>query len=238
MNFKFKALIIAAGEGTRLGIYTKTKPKSLLKILGIPIIERIILSAQKAGITDFLIVTGYMGNKISDYLKDGKKYGIRIRYIHNEAWKRPNGVSVLKAKDMLKENFILLMSDHIFHPRKLTKFLNFKLKNNECVLCVDKNTINILDIEDATKVYVKNEKVISIGKNLKRYNAIDTGMFIISPYFFKVLEKSIKNGFCSITDSVREMSKQGKMKVFESEEFWFDIDSIKDLEHAEKKLKK
>ena len=71
---------------------------------------------------------------------------------------------------------------------------------------------------------VKNEKVISIGKNLKKYNAIDTGMFIISPYFFKVLEKSIKNGFCSITDSVKEMSKQGKMKAFESKGFWFDID--------------
>lgn len=238
MNFKFKALIIAAGEGTRLGVYAKTKPKSLLKILGIPIIERIILSTQKAGITDFLIVTGYMGNKISDYLKDGKKYGVRIRYVHNEEWKRPNGVSVIKAKDMLKENFILLMSDHIFHPKKLTKFLNFKLKNNECVLCIDKNTRNILDIKDATKVYVKNEKVISIGKNLKKYNAVDTGMFIISPYFFKVLEKSIKNGFCSITDSVKEMLKQGKMKAFESEGFWFDIDSIKDLEYAEKKLKK
>ena len=236
MNFKFKALIIAAGEGTRLGVYTKTKPKSLLKIFGIPIIERIILSVQKAGITDFLIVTGYMGNKISDYLKDGKKYGVRIRYIYNKEWKKPNGVSVLKAKNMLKENFILLMGDHIFHPRKLTKFLNFKLKNSECALCVDRNTMNILDIKDATKVYVKNEKVISIGKNLKKYNAIDTGMFILSPYFFKVLEKSIKNGFCSIADSIKEMSKLGKMRAFESEGFWFDIDSIKDLEHVEKKL--
>lgn len=238
MNSRFKALIIAAGRGTRLGAYTKTKPKPLLKVLGIPIIERIILSAKKAGITDFLIVTGYRGDKIRNYLGDGKKYRVKIKYIHNKGWKNPNGVSVLRAKEMLKENFILLMCDHIFHPMKLIKFLNFKLKNNECALCVDRNIINVFDIEDTTKVYVKNWKVISIGKNLKKYNALDTGMFIISPYFFKVLEKSIKNGFYSITDSVREMSKQGKMKAFESEGFWFDIDSIKDLKHAEKKLKK
>ncbi|MCH8848119.1 MAG: hypothetical protein IIC32_03990 [Chloroflexi bacterium] len=82
------------------------------------------------------------------------------------------------------------------------------MKNNEFALCVDKNTVNILDVENATKVYLKNEKVISIGKNLKKYNAIDTGMFIISPYFFKVLEKSIKNGFCSITDSHSFSTKQ------------------------------
>ena len=76
-----KALIIAAGKGKRLKDITKKTPKPLISLLGLSLIERVILTAKQAGIDEFFIVTGYLGEKIKEKLGDGQKYGINISYI-------------------------------------------------------------------------------------------------------------------------------------------------------------
>ncbi len=108
-----KALIIAAGEGSRLGNLTKDKPKPLVRLLGLSLVERVILTAKEVGIDEFIIVIGYLGQRVKEKLGDGNRYGVKIAYIENREWERGNGVSVSKAKESLKENFVLLMSDHL-----------------------------------------------------------------------------------------------------------------------------
>lgn len=121
-----KALIIAAGRGRRLNI--KEKPKPIVRLLGLPIILRVILTAKEAGIKQFIIVTGYQGEMIKEELGDGSKYGIEIDYVENKQWERENGISVLTAKDFLKERFFLLMSDHIFDKNIIKNLINLKFK--------------------------------------------------------------------------------------------------------------
>lgn len=94
-----KALIIAAGRGRRLNI--KEKPKPIVRLLGLPIILRVILTAKEAGIKQFIIVTGYQGEMMKEELVNGSKYGIEIDYVENKQWERGNGISVLKAKKLL-----------------------------------------------------------------------------------------------------------------------------------------
>ena len=65
-----KALIIAAGRGERLRPITDRNPKPLIPILDLRLIERVILSAKKAGIKEFVIVTGYLGGKLRMFLRD------------------------------------------------------------------------------------------------------------------------------------------------------------------------
>ena len=103
---KLKALIIAAGQGTRLRSVVDTKP--LASLLGLCLIERVILTAKKSGIKEFEIVVGYQN--IREQLSDGKKYGL-IRYIQNDQWTQGNAISVLKARDRFKGSFVLLMAD-------------------------------------------------------------------------------------------------------------------------------
>ena len=98
-----KALIIAAGKGSRLKSLTIVEPKPLIQLLGLSLIERIILTARQAGIDEFVIVIGYLEGKIKDKLGDGKRYGVKITYIENLEWQRGNGVSVLKVKEFLEE---------------------------------------------------------------------------------------------------------------------------------------
>ena len=234
-----KALIIAAGRGKRLKELTKDKPKALINLLGLSLIERIILAAKKAGINEFFIVVGYLGEKIKAKLGNGEKYAVKIEYIENDEWTKGNGVSVLKAKEFLKENFILLMSDHIFEAEVLKKLKEVKLEDYGCVLCVDRNPKSYIDLEDATKVKVEKDKIIAIGKDLKDYNAIDCGIFLCSPLIFEALEESIKAGDESLSGGVKILAKREKALAFDiGDSFWIDLDTKESCRKAEELLLK
>ena len=232
-----KALIIAAGNGTRLQPYAKGRHKSLLPLLGLKIIERIILTAKETGISEFVIVIGYEGKSIRASLGDGKKYGVSISYVENKNWEKANGVSVLKAKRFFTEHFVLLMSDHIFASDTLRRIQHLHLKADESVLAVDKNLSSVNDASDTTKVVVKGNRVVSLNKNLSDYNGFDTGMFLCSPSVFKALERSVRQNKNSLSDGMRILVKERKLRSFSIRgNFWADCDTYKDLKFAEKKL--
>ena len=86
-----KALIIAAGKGSRLGGLTKNNPKPLIKLLGLSLIERVIITAKQAGIKEFVIIVGCLGDKIKEKLGDGNRYDVQINYVENTGWQKGNG---------------------------------------------------------------------------------------------------------------------------------------------------
>ena len=234
-----KALIIAAGNGTRMQPVTRGRHKSLMPLLGLKIIERVILGAKEAGISEFVIVTGYKGKKLREFLGNGAKYDISISFIQNNNWKKANGISTLAAQKHFRENFVLLMSDHVFDPKTLIRIQRLKLKNNECALAIDKNLDTVLDVEDTTKVMVKDGRAIALNKNLEVYNAYDTGMFVCSPYIFKVLAKSTKLGKNSLSHSIRVLISEGKLRTLNNKgRLWADCDTWEDIKFAEKKFLK
>ena len=238
MRDKMKALIIAAGRGERLGNLTENKPKPLLKLLGLTLIERIILTANQAGIDEFLVVTGYLGDKIKAKLGDGKNLKVKIDYIENSDWEKGNGISVLKAKDIIKENFILLMSDHIFDESILTDLKNQEITNDEVMLAIDKNieTNKSIDVDDATKVLVEDGRILDIGKTCSKYNAYDTGIFLCSPAIFSAIEESLQNDD-SLSGGIKVLANKGKVKTFDiRDNYWLDVDDKNAFIKAETKL--
>ena len=237
-----KALIIAAGQGTRLRPIGDTKP--LVSLLGLSLIERVIITAKKSGIKEFCIVTGYHGEKIREQLADGKKYGVKIEYVQNDSWTRGNAISVLKSKDHFKtESFVLLMADHNYDHRILNELLKTKIEKDECILCVDKNPGDHLNIDDATKVRTVDHRIETIGKDLSDYDCIDTGIFICNPVLFDVLEQSISNGDEGLSGGIKILAQQHKMRyMLLGDNFWIDVDDKTDRKNAEllicNKLKK
>ena len=79
-----KALIIAAGQGSRLGDSTGDKPKPLVRLLGLSLIERVVLTAKEAGINEFVVTVGYLEHEIKANLGDGKRLGVRIDYVESK----------------------------------------------------------------------------------------------------------------------------------------------------------
>ncbi|HDO19519.1 MAG TPA: hypothetical protein ENG74_02205 [Thermoplasmatales archaeon] len=232
-----KALIIAAGEGSRFGELTRSTPKPLLQVLGLTLIERCILSARDAGIEEFVVVTGYLGDKIRDKLGDGRRYGVKINYIENKEWDKGNGLSVLIAKQNIKERFILLMSDHIFDSEIIRRLLKIRIEKGEGVLVVDYNPKSYVDIADATKVKISDGKVVDIGKNLSDFDAVDCGIFLLSPDIFDAVEESIRRGDDSLSGGIKVLAEREKMKVMDIEDyFWIDVDTRDALKNAEKEM--
>ncbi len=234
-----KALIIAAGDGTRMQPVTRGRHKSLMDLLGLRIMERVILGAKEAGITEFVIVTGYRGKELQNVIGSGSKYKVSIEYIQNDDWEKANGISALKAKKCFSENFVLLMSDHVFDYRTLKRLIRLKLQDAECALAIDRNLDSALDISDTTKVVIKAGRVLEIGKHLETYNAFDCGMFLCSPRIFEVLKKTTSRGKNSLTNGINIFVKEGKLRAFDIKgNLWSDCDTYADIKFAEKKLLK
>ena len=240
-----KCLIIAAGKGSRLSTRGTSKP--LVPLLGLTLIERVILTAKRSGITDFYVVTGHNGEKVRLFLDDlSRERNIKITHIINEEWEKENGLSVLKAETVLDENFILLMGDHIFDENILKQLKNEEVREGEVILAVDchTNSNRLVDIEDVTKVFIDKGKVIDIGKSIVKYNAYDTGVFLCSPSIFTALKTSITcNNDSSLSGAIKILAEQRKVEAFDiKNSFWIDVDDEKTFQKAERclidKLKK
>ncbi len=233
-----KALIIAAGQGSRLS--TKGDSKPLTQLLGLSLIERVILTAKKSGLTDFYVVTGYNGEKVRHFLdRFSQSRNIKITHIINDEWEKENGLSVLKAKELLNENFILLMGDHIFDESILWKLKNERIGDDEVIMAVDYNieSDTLVDVDDATKVLVEDNKILDIGKNIKEYNAYDTGIFLCSPAIFSAIEESLDNGNSSLSKGISIMTRKKKAKALDIKNaHWIDVDDEKGFKKAESKL--
>ncbi len=233
-----KAVIIAAGRGERLRPVSKEKPKPLTRLLGLSLIERVIFTAREAGIREFVVVVGYRGEMIKGELGDGSRHGVVIEYVENPRWQRGNGVSVLAAEEALSgERFILLMSDHLFEPSVLTEVMGLSLDEEDSLLVVDGDPGGHINIDDATRVLVKDGAIVDIGKGLTEYNAVDCGIFSCSPGVFDALRKSIDRGDETLSGGMRWLAGEGRLKAHEiSGRFWIDIDTGENLKRAEEML--
>lgn len=228
-----QALILAAGKGDRLSNHFSPKP--LIPIFGLPLLERIILTAKLAGIRDFKVVVGYKAEQIKKEMGNGEKLGVHIEYIFNPEWEKGNGVSVLKAKGSVQGKFLLLMSDHLFDQSILKELLQTKLENDSCILCVDRDLRGThFSIDDATKVKIGQGKVTSIGKELTDYDAIDTGIFLCTPVLFDALEKIVSRSKCSLSAVNRLLAERGRLNVLDvTGHFWVDVDDNNALRKAQ-----
>ncbi len=235
---EMQCLIIAAGKGHRLRSKGDSKP--IVPIFGVPLIERVIRCAQEGGVDDFFVVTGYQGERVRSFLDHlADRLGIRITPIVNEDWEKENGLSVLKARDCLREPFLLLMADHLFDPSIVRKLIELPIADGEIALGVDGNRSNpLIDLEDVTRVKTEAGKIRDIGKNLKDYNGFDTGLFVCTPAIFDALERCEKEtGDTSLSGAVRRLASSGRANAVDiNGHFWIDVDDPEAFRRAENAL--
>ena len=234
MNRVRQCLILAAGNGTRLRPISSGLPKPLVKILGKPILEHVILRACEAGIDNFVIVVGYRSELVRQRIESRLRGKASITWIENPEYHKANGISALKAKVSIQGNFVLLMADHLFESSTLRMLAQQRLLQGEVILAVDPNVDRIFDIDDATKVRREGNCIVEIGKELSSYDALDTGMFLCSPALFHHLESVMTDGNCSLTDGMRQFAHERRLRAVEiGEAQWQDLDTPEALLYAE-----
>jgi choline kinase len=229
-----QCLILAAGNGSRIASVSRGVPKPLVKFCGVPLLEHVMMSAQQAGIEKFVIVAGYRADSIRSWLNTRSHIGTSVTLIENLQYQKGNGVSALAAKEEFHDPFLLLMADHIFEAKTARALLQQPLAGDEVILGVDRKLDCVFDLQDATKVRRRGSLILEIGKDLAHYNALDTGMFLCSPELFNRLEAAKENGDCSLSDGMRQLAREHKLRAFDiGEARWHDVDSPEALVHAE-----
>ncbi len=118
-----KALILAAGEGTRLRPLTETTPKVMVPIGGKPALEHIIALCRKHGIVELALNLHYLPDQITDYFGDGSKFGVKIRYLH-EAELSGDAGPIKKLEDYFEDTFLVMTGDNLTTV-DLTKMAEF-----------------------------------------------------------------------------------------------------------------
>jgi len=223
-----KAVILAAGAGTRVSRISERRPKCLIDLAGRPIIEWILESLARGGIRKVVMVTGFGAPALRKALGTGKKHGLKISYVHNRNWKKPNGMSLYAARTAISagESFLVLMSDHLLPPHLISRVR--KAPTSNCVLAVDTDIDSVFDLGDATKVRLEGTKPVAIGKKLRTYDAADCGLFRLDGRVFPALARSFKEGILSLSGGIKILIKQGNLDVLPvANMFWIDIDTPK-----------
>jgi choline kinase len=125
------------------------------------------------------------------------------------------------------------MADHVFEPATARALLRQSLAEDEVILAIDRKIDRVFDLDDATKVRLEGNRIVDIGKNLRYYNALDTGMFLCQPALFQCLESAMINGNCSLSDGLRGLSQKKNFNGFDiGEAHWQDVDTPAALNNA------
>lgn len=222
-----KAIITAAGRGTRLYPLSRAIPKELIPFCGIPIIEYGINFLKKNGIIDIIVIVGPKKSPIMDYLGNGKLFGVNIAYVIQE---EPNGLgdAISTVGHYVDDNdFIVLLGDtilfgnsdlqdmirnHKYYNATVTILLEHISENPERYGIVKINEADnriISLIEKPISKYIQEEYSTNY-KGTDGWHSI-AGLYIINNNIFNYLKKTVKgtNNEIQLTDAI-ELSLNNK----------------------------
>jgi choline kinase len=232
-----RAIILAAGRGERL-VRGKPYPKPLTPVNGVPLIVRVLRGLELAGVENVSIVVGYLGDTLIEGLRR-YRFKLDLSLVGNPDYDKPNGTSLLKAKRAVTGPTFLLMSDHLWSPELIQRVRRFPLGADEAVLGIDFKIADCIDLDDATKVAIRGDRVDQIGKELPRYDALDTGVFRITPAVIEALERVDGPQGCSLSQGMAQLAQSGRMRVVDVEDaVWVDVDTPMALAHAERLVRR
>jgi choline kinase len=236
-----EAIILMAGEGSRLRGSHNTFLKPVVPLLGRPLISYTLDALIRAGITTVDFVVGYESGRMIEQVKQFLPSDLTASFIENRDWQKQNGISLLAAAGHVSKPFLLTMSDHLFDGAVVDHLFDSSAPGF-LNIAVDRKLDSIFDLEDAMKVRTCGDRITDIGKNLSHYDAIDTGLFVCPVEIFDYLERA-KSGSrrndCSLADGVRIMAADDKVRAIDiGTAWWQDVDTPQMLRHAEKEMAK
>lgn len=235
-----KAVILAAGIGSRLRPLTNNIPKCMVEVNGIKIIEKQIQSLLKNKINNILVVVGYEQEKIRKYLQENFAF---INIIENKKYLETNNMySMSLAKEFVNnEDFIFMNADVFFEEKIITELLSDKREN--LIVCDNGNYL-----EESMKIVInsKEKNIEKISKQIEEKEAYGTTIDIYklskksTTKFFDIVEFYIKekkeiNMWTEV--AIQELLKQEKFYSKDIKLKWVEIDNFDDLKLAEKLFK-
>ena len=234
-----EAVILMAGEGSRLRGSDETFLKPFVAVLGRPLISYTLENLMCAEIKTVHFVVGYESERMIAQVKQLIPSGVNVSFIENRDWRRQNGISLLAAAGKVGAPFVLTMSDHLFDEAMVARLLD-NFNPDILNIAVDRKLDAIFDLHDAMKLQTRGSRVTGIGKDLPEFDAIDTGLFVCPLQIFDYLDRAKSDNSendCSLADAVRLMAGDEKVRAIDiGDSWWQDVDTPVMLQHAEEEM--
>lgn len=181
-----KAVILAAGEGTRLRPFTMSRPKGMIPVGNRPILEFIVEALVQNGVKDMIMVVGYRKDTILSHFEDGRRFDARIQYVNQDKQLGTAHALSLAAKHLNGEDFLTVAGDNLIDGKLIADLL---AKKKGSSLVVTESEIpakyGVVQIKDGRINNIVEKPEVRVG------NVINTGV-----YYFK---SDIMKLFCEQT---------------------------------------
>lgn len=235
-----KAIILAAGLGSRLKDITKLKPKALVEVNGVTMLERVIVKLASQGVKDFLINIHHKGEDIVNFLAKNNNFSLNITISDERSMLLNTGGAILKAKDFIAgDEPILVHNVDIISDIDINRLQEFHIGNN-CMasLCVRER--------DTARYLLFNKQLDLVGWTNSKLNTFKwvsnevndyiklafSGIYMISPEFVDKIEQV---GEFSIIDAWLDIAKDSNIKYYlDDTNTWHDLGTKERIQDAEK----
>jgi len=221
-----KAVLLAAGRGTRMRELTDELPKPMIQVRGKPILLHIVEGLAEAGIEEILIVVGYRADVVRGFFGDGTGRGVRIEYVTQEVQDGTGRVVELARDFAGAEPFVLSYGDILVNPANYARLAS-PAPDHEAMVSVKRNE----DVSKGGAVFVNERFELTDLREKPKpgeptspwYNA---GVYTFRPSIFEFtarLERS-QRGEYELTDAIRALAQSGrKVQAIELEGEWADV---------------
>lgn len=239
-----QSIILAAGLGSRLGELTKECTKCMVKINGITLIERMLRQLDRYGMDRIIIVTGYKGDILKDYVQN-LRINTPVVFVDNSDYRHTNNIySLWLTREFFEEmDSLVLESDMIFEDRVIEKMLAI---DNGCGTFVarprpwmdgsivkldkDNNIVYFVDDEEVKRIDPSYyHKIVSIYKFKKRYVS-EKYMTYLNEYVKKNKDNNLYESLLKVIDL--DVEKKIPAEILDEEQ-WYEINDIQDMDIAE-----
>lgn len=233
-----KALIFAAGKGTRLQPFTNHHPKALASVNGVPLLERNIKYLQSFGINDFVVNLHHFGNQIFDFLKLNDNFSANIEISDESDLLLETGGGLVFARPFLDngEDFLIMNAD-ILTDMNITEFVNFHQSKNDFI------TLAVSDRNSSRKLLFNNDLILKGWKNVNtgetRLAESNTGftelafsgIHCVNPSIFNKIKRT---GKFSIMEEYLDMMSTEKISGYQHHAHLIDVGRPESIIEAEK----
>jgi dTDP-glucose pyrophosphorylase len=221
-----KAVLLAAGRGTRMRELTEALPKPMLEVRGKPVLQHIIEGLRAAGLTDFLIVVGWRAEVVRGFFGEGARLGVRIEYTTQTVQDGTGKVVELARPFVGEEPFVLSYGDILVAPENYQRICA-GLEGAEAVVSVKRSD----DVSQGGAVFVNDEfDLVDLREKPKPgeptspwYNA---GVYAFRSSIFDHIAKLERSprGEYELTDAIRSLALAGrKVRALELSGDWADV---------------
>lgn len=235
-----KAVVLAAGEGTRLRPLTLTRSKHMIPLAGKPILEHLLLALRDGGVTEVLVVVSHHEDFVRNYFGDGSRWDLEISYIHQEKLLGTADAIALAEEYVGDEDFLVVYGDLLIDPSAVKSAIK---KHSE----KDLITLSVVPVENPERygvVTVEKDLIKEIVEKPKpgtvRGKLVNAGVYVFSGEVFKEIRrtsKSLRTEY-EITDTIQLLLKRNVQVAANpiSRESWMDIGQPWDLLEANQRV--